>query len=195
VLRPAHIQAMPVHGQARLTDTVWPGWDGVPWLCQLGCQVVDTGHGEFERRGKEEEGGGEMTAAAAGTTRGPRWRWQRWAARQRLGQQNSPSWEETRWSQQQRQPRCGGWIRLIRQQSQCLGGSEEALMPDVKDLESPSPLPRSGTTCWCQLGGTVSAVSIISSFSLRTTPLTRDRGWCGRSLWPAMPRAAVHRMQ
>jgi hypothetical protein len=60
---------------------------------------------------------------------------------------------------------------------------------------SPPPSPRSGTTCWHQLGGTVSAASIISSFSSRRTPLTRDRGWCGRSPRPAMPRAAVQQMQ
>jgi hypothetical protein len=34
-------------------------------------------------------------------------------------------------------------------------------MPDVKDLESPPPLQRSGMTCQRRPGGTVSAASII----------------------------------
>jgi hypothetical protein len=99
VLRPAHMQAMPVHGQAQSTDTVWPGWDGVPWLSQLGRQVVDTRHKEFGQCGQEEEGGREMMAVAVETTRGPLWQWQRRAAQQCLGQRNGQSWEETRRSQ------------------------------------------------------------------------------------------------
>jgi hypothetical protein len=86
-------------------------------------------------------------------------------------------------------------IRSIGQWLQCLGGSEEALTPDVKDLEFPHPLPRSGTTCRCQPGGTTSAASIISLFSSRTTPFTRDCGWRGRSSQPAMLQVAVQRMQ
>ncbi len=31
---------------------------------------------------------------------------------------------------------------MIQQRSRCLGGSEEALMPDIEDLEFPPPLPK-----------------------------------------------------
>ncbi len=123
-----------------MTDTVRPGWDGVPRLCQLGRQVVDTGHGEFGWHGKEEEGGREMTAAAAAMTRGPRWQWRRWAARQCLGRWNGPLREETRRLRRQKLQWRGGRIRSIQRRLQCLGGSEEALTPNVKDLEFPPPL-------------------------------------------------------